>query len=102
MKIPSDGVLIGSGTLARDLGRITIWNPWPNESDANLEDSACTVRVLLFFSIPSEPQIVVQGQFKPGALQLCSYLRENYGCLGSKRSQIYQEIGKTNKKKNNG
>ena len=42
-KISSDGVPIGSGTLAGDLGRITIWNPWSNESDANLEDSACTV-----------------------------------------------------------
>ena len=31
-----------------------IWNPWSNETDANLEDSACTVRVLLFFSIPTE------------------------------------------------
>ena len=28
-----------------------IWNPWSNETDANLEDSACTVRVLLFFPI---------------------------------------------------
>ena len=27
-KIPSDGVPIGSGTLARDLGGITTWNPW--------------------------------------------------------------------------
>ena len=26
-----------------------IWNPRSNETDANLEDSACTVRVLLFF-----------------------------------------------------
>ena len=26
-----------------------IWNPWSNETDANLEDSACTV--LLFFPI---------------------------------------------------
>ena len=26
-----------------------IWNPWSNETDTNLEDSACTVRVLLFF-----------------------------------------------------
>ena len=33
------------------LGRITIWNPWSIESDANLEDSACTVRVLFFFPI---------------------------------------------------
>ena len=49
-KIPSDGVPIGSGTLAGDLGGITIWNPWSNESDANLEVSACTVQVL-FFSI---------------------------------------------------
>ena len=30
---------------------ITIWNPWLNKSNANLEDSACTVRVLLFFPI---------------------------------------------------
>ena len=50
-KIPSDGVPISSGTLAGDLGGITIWNLWSNESDANLEDSACTVRVLLFFPI---------------------------------------------------
>ena len=28
-----------------------IWNPWSNETDANLEDSACTIRVLLFFPI---------------------------------------------------
>ena len=28
-----------------------IWNPWSNKTDANLEDSACTVRVLLFFPI---------------------------------------------------
>ena len=28
-----------------------IWNPWSNKADANLEDSACTVRVLLFFPI---------------------------------------------------
>ena len=28
-----------------------IWNPWSNKIDANLEDSACTVRVLLFFPI---------------------------------------------------
>ena len=26
-----------------------IWNPWSNKTDANLEDSACTVRMLLFF-----------------------------------------------------
>ena len=50
-KIPSDGVPIGSGTYATILGGITIWNLWSNESDANLEDSACTVPVLLFFSI---------------------------------------------------
>ena len=53
-KISSDGVLIGSGTLAGDLGRITIWNPWSNKSDANLKDSACTVRVLFFFPIVSK------------------------------------------------
>ena len=41
-KIPSDGVLIGSGTFATILGGIIIWNPWSNESTANLEDSACT------------------------------------------------------------
>ena len=29
-KIPSDGVPIGSGTLAGDLGGITIWTPWSN------------------------------------------------------------------------
>ena len=51
-KIPSDGVPICSGTFATILGGITIWNTWSNKSDANLEDSACTVRVLLFFSIP--------------------------------------------------
>ena len=26
----SDGVPIGSGTFARDLGGITIWTPWSN------------------------------------------------------------------------
>ena len=46
-----DGGLIGSGTFAGDLGGITIWNPWSNKIDANQEDSACTVRVLLFFPI---------------------------------------------------
>ena len=50
-KIQSDGVVIGFGTLAGDIGVITIWNPWSNRSDANLEDSACTVRVLFFFPI---------------------------------------------------
>ena len=50
-KTPSDGLPISSGTLAGDLGGITICNPWSNESDANLEDSACTVLVLLFFPI---------------------------------------------------
>ena len=50
-KISSDGVPIGSGTFATILGGITIWNPWSNETDANLEDSACTVQVLLFFPI---------------------------------------------------
>ena len=28
-----------------------IWNPWSNETDANSEDSACKVQVLLFFPI---------------------------------------------------
>ena len=28
-----------------------IWNPWSNKIDANLEDSACTLQVLLFFPI---------------------------------------------------
>ena len=28
-----------------------IWNPWQKETDANLEDSACKVRVLLSFRI---------------------------------------------------
>ena len=37
-QIPSDSVPISCGTLAGDLGGITIWNPWSNESDANLED----------------------------------------------------------------
>ena len=50
-KISADDVLIGYVTLAGDLGGITIWNPWSNKSDANLEDSACTVQVLLFFPI---------------------------------------------------
>ena len=31
-----------------------IWNPWSNETDANLEDSACTVRVLLFFPMTEQ------------------------------------------------
>ena len=48
-KIPSDGVLIGSGTFVTILGGITIWNPWSNESYANLEDSDCTVQMLFFF-----------------------------------------------------
>ena len=39
----SDGVPIGSCTLAKDLGGLTIWNPWSNESDANLEDSASSL-----------------------------------------------------------
>ena len=30
-----------------------IWNPWSNETDANLEDSACTVRVSLFLLLLS-------------------------------------------------
>ena len=42
---------VGSGTFATILGGITIWNPWSNKSDSDLEDSACTVQVLLFFSI---------------------------------------------------
>ena len=46
-KIPSGSVPIGTDsstdTLAGDLGRITIWNPWSNKSYANLEDSACTL-----------------------------------------------------------
>ena len=28
-----------------------IWNPWSNKTDASLEDSACTVQVLLFLPI---------------------------------------------------
>ena len=32
----SDGIPIGSGTLAGDLGGITIWSPWSSKSDANL------------------------------------------------------------------
>ena len=44
----SDGIPIGSGTLAGDLGGITIWNPWSNESPANLEDCLrCTSLVNL-------------------------------------------------------
>ena len=54
-KIPSDGVPIGSCTLAGYLGGITVWNPWSNKSDANLEDSACTVKVLLLFPIRNHP-----------------------------------------------
>ena len=50
-KIPSDGVPIGSGTFATIFGGIIIQNPWSNKSDANLEGSACTVRMLLFLSI---------------------------------------------------
>ena len=50
-KILSDGVPIGSGTFATILGGINIWNPWSHESNATLEDSACTVRVLLFLLI---------------------------------------------------
>ena len=50
-KILSDGVPFGSGTFDIILGGITIWNPWSNKSDSNLEDSACTVQGLLFFSI---------------------------------------------------
>ena len=44
-------VSISSGTLAGDLGGTTIWNPWSNDREVNLEVSACTVRVLFFFPI---------------------------------------------------
>ena len=44
-----NGVPIASGTLARDLGGITNWSSWSNGSDANLEDTACTVRMLFLF-----------------------------------------------------
>ena len=53
---------MGSGTLAGDLGGITIWNPWSNESDTNLEDSACTVRVLLFFPMEVNAQYCASKQ----------------------------------------
>ena len=53
-KIQSDDVPIGSGTLAGDLGGITILNPWSNKSNSNLEDSACTGRILFFFQIAKQ------------------------------------------------
>jgi hypothetical protein len=34
-KIQAEGVSVGSGALAGDLGGITIWNPWSNKSDEN-------------------------------------------------------------------
>ena len=52
-KIPSDGVPIGSGSLAWDLGGITIWNHLSNESDANLEDSACTLHSISVVILPN-------------------------------------------------
>ena len=36
-KIPPDGLPISSGTLAGDLGGITIWTPWSNLKWCNLE-----------------------------------------------------------------
>ena len=44
-------VPIGSGTFATIHGGKTIWNPWSNECDSNLEDSAYTVQLFLFFKI---------------------------------------------------
>ena len=37
MQNPWDSVPISSGTLTTELGLTTIWTPWSNESDANLE-----------------------------------------------------------------
>ena len=36
------------------LKEMTVWNPWSNKTDVNLEDSACTVRVLLFFPMTQQ------------------------------------------------
>ena len=75
-KILSDGVPIGSGTFATILGGITIWNLWSNKSDANLEDSACKVRLLLFFSINSQ-----KWASKPKTCQITDFLPWFYICL---------------------
>ena len=40
---------------------ITIWTPWSNESDANLEDSACTARMLYFFPMESRCSKEIEG-----------------------------------------
>ena len=37
MQIPSDGILMGSNTLAGDLGGITILTPWSNGNGCDLE-----------------------------------------------------------------
>ena len=63
-KISSDDVPFGSGTFATILGGITIWNPWSNKSDASLEDSACAVRVLLFFPIGTLYLVDTTAAFK--------------------------------------
>ena len=49
-KISSDGVPIDSGTFATILGGITIWNPWSNESDANLEDCLHSTSVVILLN----------------------------------------------------
>ena len=37
-------------------------NPWSNESDANVEDSDCTVQMFLIFSIPGK---IYEEPFRP-------------------------------------
>ena len=52
-----------------------ILNPWSNETDVNLEDSACTVLVLLLFPIHSlqySPRIQNNPHFKGMRLGLIS------------------------------
>ena len=41
-----------------------IWNPWSNKTDANLEDSACTVRVLLVFVLQQKTQNIEIHMYK--------------------------------------
>ena len=62
MQNPWDSIPISSGTLTTELGLTTIWTPWSNESDANLEDSACTARMLLLFPTISFERVLLLGQ----------------------------------------
>ena len=45
-KIPTE-----CGLISSNFQPTHIWNPWSNKTDANLEDSACTVPSLLFLPI---------------------------------------------------